>query len=113
MTTYTQDQAEAMFSEWLDDVAAPFTYGKLTYQASQVIKLVDPILWREELNNWMDDQEIEEVPSELDNSDAILYAYRSDIEAEYDARRFPNMAIAEEYDDMIPQSDSEPYYDDY
>jgi hypothetical protein len=98
MTTYTETEVAAMFNEWLDSTGEPFIYGGHTYTVSDVLKAVDEAHYREELNNWMDDQELDEL-TDPEAPDVILYAYRSEIEEEYEARKFGAMAMAEEHDE--------------
>jgi hypothetical protein len=98
MTTYTETEVETMFNEWLDSTGEPFTYGGLTYTVSDVLKAVDAAHYQQELNNWMDDRELDELTNP-ETPDIIFYAYRSEIEEEYETRKFGAMATAEEYDE--------------
>lgn len=56
MNNKYQDQ----FDEMLDEVTAPFTMGDLSYPASQVLKEVDPIAYRQEYLNYLDAEGLDE-----------------------------------------------------
>ena len=98
MTTYTREELEAMFADWLDAVSHPFKCLNLEYAASKVLREVDPDAWNEGFNCWMDDEDITEL-TDPDAPDVELYAYVRDIEDEYENNHSSAMATAEEYEE--------------
>lgn len=48
------------FDEFFDDIMPPITIGQLEYAASNVLKEVDPVAYRQEFLAWLDDEDEEE-----------------------------------------------------
>lgn len=96
MTTYTIDELEARFSEWLNDTVKPFVFSGREYLASSILKEVDPVSWKEEFLNWMDSEDITEL-SDPSAPDVELYAYMTDIEEESTVAA---LAAAEDYEEQ-------------
>lgn len=45
---------EGQYDEWLDEVCGPVNIGSLTYEASMVLKEVDPTAYRCGMNDYAD-----------------------------------------------------------
>ena len=96
MTTYTIDELESRFSEWLDDAVKPFVFFNCEYPASKVLKEVDPVSWKQEFLNWMSEEDITELTNP-EAPDVELYAYVRDIEEEHENGKLSDIALAEQY----------------
>ena len=65
---------EKKFDDFLDEVCGWATIANFHYQASRALKLVDPIMYRQELLNYFD--HVRRDPSEMENYyelDDVLY----------------------------------------
>lgn len=54
MAEITYEQLCDRFDEMFDECTPAVTFGCLTYQPSDVLACVDPIAYREEVNNYID-----------------------------------------------------------
>ena len=99
MTTYTIDELEARFSEWLNDTVKPFVFFDREFPASKVLKEVDPVSWKEEFLNWMSEEEVHEL-YDPNSPDVQLYAYRSEIEEEHENSKLSALELAEQYEEQ-------------
>ena len=52
----TWEEAEEMAADMLDETYPLVTVGELSYLPSQVLKFVDPIAWREVVNDFADSE---------------------------------------------------------
>lgn len=55
----TMSEAIAAFDEYLDSVAGCFEIGYLTFDASRVLREVDPTAYRTAFHEWADAQDID------------------------------------------------------
>jgi hypothetical protein len=56
---YTERELQDMFDAFLDENSLEIIIGTLIYSPSEVLKAVDPIAYKEEYFNWLN-QEVEE-----------------------------------------------------
>lgn len=52
-------EAIAAYEDYLDEVAGPFEIGHLTFDASRVLRELDPIAYRVGFFDWADAEDIE------------------------------------------------------
>lgn len=52
--TFTDDELEDNFQDYLDNDMPEFTFGNLSYSAGRVLREIDYTAFREEFNNWVD-----------------------------------------------------------
>ena len=52
--TFTEDELEDNFQDYLDNEMPEFTFGNLSYGAGRVLREIDYTAFREAFNNWID-----------------------------------------------------------
>lgn len=57
MAKLSDHKLEELYNDLLDQVYPTIKFGSLEYDASRVLKEIDPIAWREGFNNWLDREE--------------------------------------------------------
>ncbi len=74
LTPISETELESRYDSFLDDAYGEVNIGGYTYSTSHALKEVDPIAYREGLNNWIDseiDNTIKEVEGEYYNLEDI------------------------------------------
>lgn len=51
---YTDDELDAMYAEWLDEFDGPVSVAGLTFDASRIIRELDPIAYRVGMTDFID-----------------------------------------------------------
>lgn len=57
---YTEEQLMEMFEETFDEIYGEVKFGQLSYQASYVLKEIDPIAYKQAFLDWIDMEGFEE-----------------------------------------------------
>ena len=52
--TFTEDELEDNFQDYLDNEMPEFTFGNLSYGAGRVLREIDYTAFRESFNDWID-----------------------------------------------------------
>ena len=52
--TFTEDELEDNFQDYLDNEMPVFTFGDLSYEAGRVLREIDYTAFREAFNDWID-----------------------------------------------------------
>lgn len=58
MKTITENEAEEMFNQFLDEIYPEINIG-VTFSPSRVLKELDPIAYQCGLNDWLDSENLE------------------------------------------------------
>lgn len=65
----SEDDAESMFNDFIDEMTGPVTVLGMEYTASRVLKELDPIAYNCELANYLDSEGLTTEESEADDED--------------------------------------------
>jgi len=98
-TTFTRAELEAQFNEYLDEQIPTFGFGIHMWDGATTLKAVSPTVYDKEFWNWLDDQDITNIPLNPEEPDVELFAYAREIEEEIENSRYASMAEAEAYDE--------------
>lgn len=55
--TFTEDELEDNFQDYLDNEMPEFTFGNLSYGAGLVLREIDYTAFREAFNDWLDSED--------------------------------------------------------
>jgi hypothetical protein len=69
-------ECEEMFHETLDECVEPFKFGQCSYDASQVLKAIDPIAYREEWLTYWDNILSDDSGDYIQDNEEYIYRLR-------------------------------------
>lgn len=70
-TELSDDDLDARYAEMLDEVVGEVSIGTLTYDASRVLREVDPIAYRVGFSDWVDAETGETITDDEDEARRI------------------------------------------